>query len=62
MKTYKIASMGGDGIGPEVIHAGVEVLQALGKAEGYALQVKEFDWSSERFLKHGAYIPEGSRS
>ena len=59
MKTYTIASMGGDGIGPEVIHAGVEVLQALGKAEGYALQVKEFDWSSERFLKHGAYIPEG---
>jgi tartrate dehydrogenase/decarboxylase / D-malate dehydrogenase len=59
MKTYKVASMGGDGIGPEVIHAGVEVLQALGKAEGFALSVKDFDWSSDRYLRHGAYIPEG---
>jgi tartrate dehydrogenase/decarboxylase/D-malate dehydrogenase len=35
------------------------VLQALGKAEGFALAVKDFDWSSDRYLKHGAYIPEG---
>ena len=34
MKTYKIAAIGGDGIGPEVIGAGVEVLKALGKADG----------------------------
>ena len=59
MKTYRIAAMGADGIGPEVIGAGVEVLQALGKAEGYALDVENYDWSSERYLKHGAYIPEG---
>ncbi len=59
MKRYKIASMGGDGIGPEVIGAGVEVLQALGKAEGFALDVEEYDWSSDRYLRHGAYIPEG---
>ncbi|HET7730132.1 MAG TPA: tartrate dehydrogenase [Usitatibacter sp.] len=59
MKSYRIAAMGGDGIGPEVIGAGVEVLQALGKAEGFALAVKDFDWSSDRYLKHGAYIPEG---
>jgi tartrate dehydrogenase/decarboxylase/D-malate dehydrogenase len=59
MKNYRIAAMGGDGIGPEVIGAGIEVLQALGKAEGFALSVKDFDWSSDRYLKHGAYIPEG---
>ena len=59
MTTYKIAAMGGDGIGPEVISAGVEVLQALGKAEGFSLSVKDFDWSSDRYLKHGAYIPDG---
>jgi tartrate dehydrogenase/decarboxylase/D-malate dehydrogenase len=59
MKTYKIAAIGGDGIGPEVIDAGVEVLQALGKTEGFGLSVKAFDWSSDRYLKHGAYIPEG---
>ena len=59
MKNYRIAAMGGDGIGPEVIGAGMEVLQALGKAEGFALSVKDFDWSSDRYLKHGSYIPDG---
>ena len=59
MKTYRIASIGGDGIGPEVVAAGVDVLQALGPAEGFALDVKDFDWSSDRYLEKGAYIPEG---
>ena len=34
MKTYKIAAIPGDGIGTEVISAGVEVLHALAKREG----------------------------
>jgi len=60
VKTYNIAAMGGDGIGPEVIAAGVEVLRALAKADGgFACEFESFDWSSERYLKHGAYIPEG---
>jgi tartrate dehydrogenase/decarboxylase / D-malate dehydrogenase len=60
MKTYKIAAIGGDGIGPEVIDAGVEVLQALGKADGgFGFKVESFPWSSEFYLKHGHYIPEG---
>src|SRR5262245_12530191 len=60
MKTYRIATIGGDGIGPEVIGAGVEVLKALAKKDGrFALKFKDFDWSSERYLKHGQYIPDG---
>ena len=60
MKTYKIAAIGGDGIGPEVIGAGVEVLAALGKADGgFGIKVEAFAWSSDYFLKHGQYIPEG---
>ena len=52
--------MGGDGIGPEVIGAGVDVLHALARAEGgFEFDVETFDWSSERYLKHGAYIPDG---
>jgi tartrate dehydrogenase/decarboxylase/D-malate dehydrogenase len=34
LKNYSIAAIGGDGIGPEVIEAGIEVLEALAKAEG----------------------------
>jgi tartrate dehydrogenase/decarboxylase / D-malate dehydrogenase len=59
MKSYRIASIPGDGIGKEVIAAGVEVLQALAKLESFQLDFEHFDWSSERYLKTGAYIPEG---
>jgi len=59
VKTYRIAAIPGDGIGREVIPAGIEVLEALAKSEGFALQFESFDWSSERYKKTGAYIPEG---
>jgi tartrate dehydrogenase/decarboxylase / D-malate dehydrogenase len=59
MKSYRIASIPGDGIGKEVIAAGVEVLTALAEKEQFRLAFESFDWSSERYLKTGAYIPEG---
>jgi tartrate dehydrogenase/decarboxylase/D-malate dehydrogenase len=59
MKSYRIASIPGDGIGKEVIAAGVEVLNALAQKESFRLAFEDFDWGSERFLETGAYIPEG---
>jgi len=59
VKTYRIAAIPGDGIGKEVIAAGVEVLNALAEKENFKLAIEAFDWSSERYLKTGAYIPEG---
>src|SRR5262245_27520721 len=59
MKSYKIAAIPGDGIGNEVIPAGLEVLEALAGKEKFSLQVKSFDWSSARYKKTGAYIPDG---
>jgi len=59
MKSYKIAAIPGDGIGREVISAGIDVLQALCKVESLQMTFEHFDWSSERYLKTGAYIPEG---
>ena len=59
MSAYKIAAVPGDGIGVEVIAAGVEVLQALSKKSGFELDFKHFDWSSDYYLKNGYYIPEG---
>lgn len=58
-KQYSIAAIPGDGIGKEVIAAGLEVLSALAKLEGFELKVKHFDWDSDRFLTRGEYIPEG---
>jgi tartrate dehydrogenase/decarboxylase / D-malate dehydrogenase len=59
LKTYRIASIAGDGIGNEVIPAGVEVLQKLSSVEGFGLEFTSFDWSSKRYLDTGRYIPEG---
>ncbi|HEY5638301.1 MAG TPA: tartrate dehydrogenase [Burkholderiales bacterium] len=59
MKTYRIAAIPGDGIGNEVVPAGLEVLEHLAARAGFALAVEHFDWSSERYLATGAYIPEG---
>ena len=59
MKTYRIAAIPGDGIGKEVIAAGVEVVLALSKLESFQVTFEHFDWGSERYLKTGAYIPDG---
>ena len=60
MKNYDIAAIGGDGIGPEVIEAGIEVLNALAKADGgFGVRFERFDWSSELYLREGHYIPPG---
>src|SRR4051812_34731950 len=59
MKSYRLAAIPGDGIGNEVIPAGLEVLDRLASAEGFKLEVKTFNWSSERYKKKCAYIPEG---
>lgn len=60
MRKYKIATVPGDGIGPEVIHAGVEVLSSCAAQSGcFSVEVEEFDWSSENYLRRGWYIPNG---
>jgi tartrate dehydrogenase/decarboxylase/D-malate dehydrogenase len=63
MKTYKIAAIPGDGIGAEVISAGVDVLRALAKREGgFEFKVDVFDWGGEYYKKHGRMMPDNGRS
>ena len=57
MKTHRIAAIPGDGIGTEVIPAGLRVLEAL--QDGFRLEFEHFDWGSRRYKDTGAYIPEG---
>jgi isocitrate/isopropylmalate dehydrogenase len=57
---HSIATIGADGIGPEVIDAGVQVLRKLADLDGtFALDFKDYDWSSETYKKTGQYIPDG---
>jgi tartrate dehydrogenase/decarboxylase/D-malate dehydrogenase len=62
MKTYKIAAIPGDGIGTEVIDAGVEALKALATRENtFAFQFDHFDWGGEYYKRHGRMMPENGR-
>jgi tartrate dehydrogenase/decarboxylase/D-malate dehydrogenase len=54
MREYRIAAIPGDGIGPEVIEAGLEVLSALeSRAGGFKLHVATYPWGSEYYRCHG---------
>jgi tartrate dehydrogenase/decarboxylase / D-malate dehydrogenase len=58
MKIHRIAAIPGDGIGTEVIAAGIEVLQALARRDGgFALEFTHFDWGSDYYRKHGEMMP-----
>jgi tartrate dehydrogenase/decarboxylase / D-malate dehydrogenase len=62
VNSYKIAAIPGDGIGKEVIAAGVEVLQALASRDGgFKLDFETFDWGSDYYKKHGIMMPENGR-
>ena len=58
MRIHKIASIPADGIGPEVIDAGLQVLDALEQRDGgFALEVEHFDWGSDYYKVHGEMMP-----
>ncbi|MDP4795563.1 MAG: tartrate dehydrogenase [Rhodospirillales bacterium] len=58
-RAIKIAAIPGDGIGPEVIDAGMEVLMAIaGRDGGFDIKSERFDWSSQRYLDKGDFMPE----
>jgi tartrate dehydrogenase/decarboxylase/D-malate dehydrogenase len=56
---YDIAAIPADGIGPEVIHAGITVLNRLAEASGkFTLRFEEFPWGSDYYKKNGVMMPE----
>jgi tartrate dehydrogenase/decarboxylase / D-malate dehydrogenase len=58
MKIYKIASIPGDGIGKEVVPAGIAVLQALAaNQKTFAFEFESFDWGGDYYRKHGVMMP-----
>jgi tartrate dehydrogenase/decarboxylase/D-malate dehydrogenase len=62
MKTYKIAAIPGDGIGTEVVAAGVEVMTAIARRDGaFAFKFDHFDWGGEYYKTHGRMMPEDGR-
>jgi tartrate dehydrogenase/decarboxylase / D-malate dehydrogenase len=59
MRQYRIAAIPADGIGKEVIAAGLEVLAALEARDGgFRLAVEHFPWGSDYYRKHGRMMAE----
>ena len=59
-KTHKIAVIGGDGTGPEVIAEGMKVLNSASRKYGFKLDFTHFDFGGERYLKTGEVLPDSA--
>ncbi|NSX53761.1 tartrate dehydrogenase [Parasulfitobacter algicola] len=57
-KTYKIASIPGDGIGKEVVPHGQIIADVAARQHGFAIEWTVFDWSCETYLETGQMMPD----
>ncbi|MCX7591918.1 MAG: 3-isopropylmalate dehydrogenase [Kiritimatiellae bacterium] len=58
--TYRIAVIGGDGTGPEVVREGMKVLRAAAMKFNFGLEFVEFDFGGERYLRTGETLPDSA--
>ena len=59
MKTYKIAVIAGDGIGPEVIDEGIKVLNTVASLDGgFKFDFTHFPWGCNYYKETGRMMPE----
>ena len=54
MSTYKVAVIGGDGIGPEVVAEALKVVNAT----GVSLDTTDYDLGADRFIRTGEVLPD----
>ncbi|MCP3687578.1 MAG: tartrate dehydrogenase, partial [Gammaproteobacteria bacterium] len=57
-ESYRIAVIPGDGIGKEVVPAGIKVLDAVASPFNISIDWQWFDWSCETYLQHGSMMPD----
>src|SRR5258705_4952684 len=53
MKSHRIAVLAGDGIGKEVIPAGIDVLKAAAARDRFTLEFTSFPWGCDFYLRNG---------
>ena len=56
----RIAVIPGDGIGPEVLREAVRVIRHLQQTRGLEVELVDFDWGAEKFLRDGVTLPDGA--
>jgi len=55
---YKIAAIPGDGVGPEIVPAGIKVLDAVAERFGFKFQYEEFPYGAGYYKKCGTFMPD----
>jgi tartrate dehydrogenase/decarboxylase/D-malate dehydrogenase len=59
MREHRIAAIPGDGIGTEVVAAGLQALEAVARRDGgFRLAVEQFPWGSDHYKQHGVLMPD----
>ena len=58
VRTFDIAVIAGDGIGTEVIPAGIDLMRAATRGEGCALEFTEFPWGCDYYRRTGRMMSE----
>lgn len=57
-RTHKLAILGGDGIGPEVVDQGLKVLDRLEQLEGFTTERVSYDLGGRRYLDTGEVLSD----
>lgn len=58
MKHHRVAVIAGDGIGPEVIEAAIQVLDRAATKHGFSLQWERLPYSADHYLKTKETLPD----
>ena len=58
MTTYHIATLPGDGVGPEVLAEGMKVLEVVGDVMDLDFEFSEFPYGAEHYLSTGEVLPD----
>lgn len=56
--SYEIATIPGDGIGPEVVNATLPLFEQVAENHGVEIEFTRYDWGSERHIEEGAMMPD----
>jgi tartrate dehydrogenase/decarboxylase/D-malate dehydrogenase len=60
MKTFTIAVIAGDGVGPEVTAHARRILEQVGRKQGVTFAFQDFEWGAAHFFRWGRMMPAGA--
>ena len=60
MRSYKIAVIPGDGIGPDVVEIGMNIMQKAAEKHGFTIESKYFPFGGDHYLATGEVLSDES--